>query len=56
LTMKRQITPHKGGRTVRVNARITPATAETLAKLGISLGDLIEWAVQEKSKAKEPPS
>jgi predicted HicB family RNase H-like nuclease len=52
--MKRPITPHKGGRTVRVNARITPAAAEKLAELGISLGDLIEWAIQEKSK--EPPS
>lgn len=53
MNTKREITPHKGGRTVRVNARITPATAEKLAELGISLGDLIEWAAEEKAKEKE---
>mgnify|MGYP003426259316 FL=1 len=53
--MKRTVTPHKGGRTEWAKARVTPATKAAIKQLGISLGDLIEWAVKEKMKEKEPP-
>jgi len=46
----RKITPHKGGRTVKVSSDVTPVTKAALDALreqqGLSLGDLIEWAVQ----------
>jgi hypothetical protein len=44
--MKRPITPHKGGRTIHVHARVTPTTKKAIDALSISLGDLIEWAVK----------
>lgn len=44
----RQITPHKGGRSVKVSADVTPVTKERIDALknlwGVSLGDLIQWA------------
>ena len=46
----RTITPHKGGRTTKKSADVTPQTEARLreikAKYGISLGDLIAWAVE----------
>ena len=46
----RTITPHKGGRTETQLATMTPETkaavSEIKEKHGLSLGDLIEWAVQ----------
>lgn len=44
----RQITPHKGGRTVKKSTDMTPEVAEMLAKLDISLGDLVEDAVRSR--------
>ena len=41
----RTITPHKGGRTERIHARITPETLEAVKATGMSAGDFIEWAV-----------
>lgn len=50
--MKRQITPHKGGRTVKKSTDVTPIVASMLEVLhtqhGISLGDIIEDAVRER--------
>ena len=44
----RQITPHKGGRSVKVSADVTPVTKKRIDGLkklwGVSLADLIEWA------------
>lgn len=51
--MKREVTPHKGGRTVKVSARVTPDTKKELDALDISLGDLIEWAVKEYPRQRE---
>jgi len=49
-----KITPHKGGRTVRLEARATPETKRLIDQLKqkhhISLGDLIEWAANERIK------
>ncbi len=46
----RTITPHKGGRTVKVSSDVTPETKKAINALrelhGLSLGDLVEWAVQ----------
>jgi hypothetical protein len=53
MPMKREITPHKGGRTVKVSARITPEAKAALTALAVSLGDLIEWAVKEYPKRQE---
>lgn len=44
----RQITPHKGGRTVKKSTDMTPEVAEMLAKLDVSLGDLVEEAVRSR--------
>jgi hypothetical protein len=51
--MTRPITPHKGGRTITVHARVTPATKTAIDSLTISLGDLIEWAVKAIAAAAE---
>lgn len=45
---ERKITPHKGGRTIKKSTDVTPETAEMLAKLDISLGDLVEEAVRAR--------
>lgn len=45
--IRRHITPHKGGRTVKRTTDVTPATQkllEALREAGISLGDLVEVA------------
>ncbi len=51
----RRITPHKGGRSVKVSADVTPTTKERIDGLknlwGVSLGDLIEWAVANYGNA-----
>lgn len=43
------IPPHKGGRTIKKSADVTPETEAKLKDLkekhGLSLGDLIAWAV-----------
>ncbi len=43
------ITPHKGGRTIKKSADVTPEVdarlREIKEKRGLSLGDLIAWAV-----------
>lgn len=44
----RQITPHKGGRTIKKSTDVTPEIAEMLAQLDISLGDLVEEAVRSR--------
>lgn len=44
----RPIRPHKGGRTVKRSTDVTPVTDAMLKELhehGVSLGDIIEWAV-----------
>lgn len=50
--MKRQITPHKGGRTVKKSTDVTPVVASMLEVLytqhSISLGDIVEEATIEK--------
>ena len=43
------VTPHKGGRSIKKSTDVTPETARTIAELkkqGVSLGDLVEWAVK----------
>lgn len=49
---ERNITPHKGGRTIKRSTDVTPETNERLAVLrdqyDISLGDLIEQAAAAK--------
>lgn len=45
---ERKITPHKGGRTIKKSTDVTPETAEMLAKLDTSLGDLVEEAVRAR--------
>lgn len=45
---ERKITPHKGGRTIKKSTDVTPEVAEMLAKLDISLGDLVEEAVRAR--------
>ena len=52
---KRKITPHKGGRTVKVSSDVTPETKERIVRLkahGVSLGDLIEWAAKSYPEAR----
>ena len=48
--MTKTITPHKGGRTIKKSADVTPETEARLReikeKYGLSLGDLIAWAAQ----------
>ena len=48
-TVKRSITPHKGGRSICKSTNVTPETDTKLRYLkeldGSSLGDVIEWAV-----------
>ena len=54
-----EITPHKGGRTIPKTARVTPKTNELLKVLkthGVSLGDLIEAAAEERVKELESSS
>lgn len=50
MTAKYTITPHKGGRTERISALATPETKAAIQRLGISAGDLIEWAVAHYPK------
>jgi hypothetical protein len=49
---KRTITPHKGGRTERIAARITPADLERLnqilAKRGIGFADWLEKKIKQE--------
>lgn len=44
------IPPHKGGRTIKKSADVTPQTEAKLKDLkekrGLSLGDLIAWAAE----------
>ena len=47
----RPITPHKGGRTVKLSSDATPEIHAMLKELhehGVSLGDLIEQVVKEE--------
>lgn len=49
--LRRHITPHKGGRTIKRSTDVTPETQqalETLRQAGISLGDLVEEAALRK--------
>lgn len=50
---KREITPHKGGRTARLDGRISPDIKELLKdmakKEGVTIADLIERWVLEKT-------
>jgi len=41
----RIITSHKGGRTERISLRATLECKAEFEKIGISAGDLFEWAV-----------
>lgn len=50
---KRVITPHKGGRTERVEVRMTPETKRLLKKLNLSAADLLEEAIKAKAKERE---
>ncbi|HXV42963.1 MAG TPA: ribbon-helix-helix protein, CopG family [Anaerolineae bacterium] len=54
---KREITPHKGGRSERVNIRATPETKRLLElirqRTGKSAADILEEAVQ--AIANHPP-
>lgn len=56
---QRQITPHKGGRTIKRSTDVTPETNERLAVLrnryDISLGDLIEQAAAARIAELEAP-
>ena len=49
---QRQITPHKGGRTVKKSTDVTPEVDSMLAELyqqhEISLGDIVDEAVRSK--------
>lgn len=47
------ITPHKGGRTVSRRVDMTPATRDNLKDLGVSLGDLVQWAVDNYPKSEQ---
>ena len=46
----RTITPHKGGRTIKKSADVTPETEARLREIkikhGRSLGDLIAWVAE----------
>lgn len=48
--MTKAITPHKGGRTIKKSADVTPETEAKLKDLkesrALSLGDLIAWAAK----------
>lgn len=46
--VRREITPHKGGRTIKKSTDVTPEVAEMLAKIDVSLGDLVEEAVRSR--------
>jgi len=54
---KRQITPHKGGRTERAHVRLTPDEKArldaTLKRTGLSLADFIMLCVDERTAKKE---
>lgn len=55
---KREITPHKGGRTDRFNCRIHPDVKDMLIRIaefeGVSPADLLEmWTVEKGKKYKE---
>jgi hypothetical protein len=49
--VRREITPHKGGRTVKKSTDVTPEVASMIVKLseqGVSLGDIVEAAVRSR--------
>ncbi len=48
----RRITPHKGGRTERLNIRITPEDKDFIHEVarlsGMSVADIIAWWIRQK--------
>jgi hypothetical protein len=56
-TNKRTITPHKGGRTERINARIRPDVKQRLRvilnKRGISFGDWLELQIESENESQK---
>jgi hypothetical protein len=51
-TPKRNITPHKGGRTERINCRVTPKIKnmflDLVKRCGLQQSDLLEQLIIEK--------
>jgi hypothetical protein len=58
--VKREITPHKGGRTHKINTRITPAARkqaeEIKAATGRTIADILEDAIKAEYEKTEPPA
>lgn len=52
--IKKKITPHKGGRTKRIECRVSPEIKSDLQKiaekLGVTIADLIEKWVKESNE------
>jgi hypothetical protein len=51
---KREITPHKGGRTVRINCRVTPETKELFLDLAeenkMQQADFLEFLIKKEGE------